>query len=455
MTQHSAAPIRLRDDRMPLLSAASVAALSAFVLIVLFPYFVGRVISLPYATFAVLWVYAVTALLRREGVTVKLALLITIPALTLLASYYFFALPDILTQSFGVLPAVIRAYLLVPPVAVVAGLLLLRDPLLPVFLRVLRIGAAALAVLAVVEYLRGSFLLPGNVSEIGLRKFQTVGGDGLTGGGGIRALVATEHPLVLATLLAAALPVALWGRRSPLRLAEAGLLLLGIYATGSTGPLVLGVLCIALAVFTPRRLRGADAVPRTLAAWALGVVFAVFAVLSVLVWEPVVDERSGADASTQYRFALFAMIPRIIAEHPFGFGIGQVPEGQLLIQHDGPVLDVATTVDSELVLLVIQFGLLGVAVFAAIVWVAVRGLLGGPDGRLLAAMLVMSTACGLFLSLHTWSALAPFWEVLIGAGIAAISSPRKGDEYPPRRRGQLTQESTISPVDSPAIPSIR
>ncbi|WP_210480606.1 O-antigen ligase family protein [Naasia sp. SYSU D00948] len=411
-----------------------IAALAALVFVMLFPAVVSRYVAVPYVVFTLLWVYAVTALMRREGLGARLAVVIAAPALVFAATYYVFSLPPVLVEPLGVLPAVIRAYLLVPPLAIVAGALLLRDPVLPLFLRMLRIGAAVLAVLALVEHIRGSFLFPGGISEIGLEKFTSVNGDSFLGGG-VRAVVATEHPLVLAAILATTLPITL-ARVTALRLAEALLLLLGIAATDSAGPFGLGIIAVLIVLLVPRSIRSSALVRPSTAAIAFTGMVVLCALLATFVWEPAVDERAGVDASTQYRFALYALAPDILADYPLGYGIGEKPAGVLLLEHNGIPLDVSKTVDSELVLLMIQFGIVGALAFLTVLWLGVRRLAAGGEGRLLSAMLVMLTACGLFLALHTWSGLAPLWEILIGAVIATHRSPRKGDPAVSPSEGQ-------------------
>ncbi|MCU1569992.1 MAG: hypothetical protein JWR33_733 [Naasia sp.] len=423
-----------------LMDGLRVVALAALLAGTFFPYLVGAALQLSYLMFGALWLYSVLALLRREGAGIRLASAILFPALLVAAAYFVYSLPDVLTAPLGVLPGVIREYLLVPPVAIMAGALLLRDSLLPLFLNLLRIFALLTAVLAVVEYLRGGFLFPGNVSELALRKFQTVNVDSLPGGG-IRALVATEHPLILAALLAAALPLSL-RRRSLLGVVEAVVLIAGIFATGSVGPLGLAVAALLIGLLLPSSRRGRSLLGAAATGWLYLAGVAVFLALTVLVWSPVVDQRAGADASTQYRFALYALIPRIISTHFFGYGVGEVPAGELFLNHNGPALDVANTVDSELMLLVIQGGIIGLALFFGVLWIAVRFVTRGGEGQALAVVLLLTTLSGFFLALHVWSSMGAFWEVLLGAGIAAMVRPRTGAE----KQEQLPEESPLESV---------
>lgn len=427
-----------------------VLAFAGFLAGVFFPYLVQRAVPLPYEMFAVLWLYSVAELVRRDRLSLRVAAVIVLPALLLVSSYYFFSLPAAVTTQFGVFGGVIREYLLVPPIAVVAGALLLRDPRLPLMLQLVRAVALITAVLAVVEYLRGSFLFPGNVSVVGLSRWKSADLDSLPGGG-LRALVATEHPLVLGALLATAVPLALRRPRSPRRLVEAVVLLAGIYATGSSGPLLLAVGVVLVGLLLPQARWGRPILPAAGAKAIFVAALGVFLALTVFVWQPVVDQRTGVDASTQYRFALYSLLPRIISTHFFGYGVGEVPAGRLLLEHNGPSLDAATTVDSELMLLVIQGGVIGLLLFSVILFVAYRALLRAGEGQVIAAMLFVLTMSGLFLALHVWASMGPFWEVLIGAVIASWSRPRKGAEGIPAFPEEST-EATIPPAPTSRIP---
>jgi hypothetical protein len=176
------------------------------------------------------------------------------------------------------------------------------------------------------------------------------------------------------------------------------------------------LLAIVISLFVARRPLGA-----AFGRWAVRAVplfgIAFLGVCAVLT--PVIEPDSPLDPSSQYRFGLYSLIPRIFAEHPFGYGGGIIPRGELLIEQLGGTIDVARTVDSELVLSVIQYGILGYVAYFVILWVSARASFVSGPTRVAAISALMFTVTGFFLALHVWVSVLPIWAFLLGITVFA------------------------------------
>lgn len=392
------------------------AGFAAMVATAFFPYFATMVFNPGFIAAGGLAVYAIAELLRRGRLTAWLPYWAVVTPIGFAATYLLGSSSPIELAQMGPLPDLVRDAVLLIPTGIAAGIVAATDPRIRQLFAVVRIAALLSAGLALIEFVRGAQLFPGNALDkihAGNSSVDAL----LLDGGGIRAIVAADHPLVLAALLAATVPLALASTPRWRGICEALILAAGIRATDSDGPLGLALLAIVVSLFVARRPLGA-----TFGRWAsravpiFGIGFLAFCATLV----PVIDPDSPLDPSSQYRFGLYSLIPRIFVEHPFGYGAGIIPRGELLIEQLAGTIDVARTVDSELVLSVIQYGILGYVTYFAIVWLSVRASFVPGATRIAAVAALMITVTGFFLALHVWVSVLPIWAFLLGIAIFAV-----------------------------------
>ena len=224
-----------------------------------------------------------------------------------------------------------------------------------------------------------------------------------------RASVFVQHPIVLGIMLVLAMTMT--GRLSRRSAILGGsLLLVGILSTGSSGPTGVGV-----AVFIVILFPGVGAFVGRHASISSGLVVAfgaAVAIASTSVWSNALNDNTNDQYDTQYRFALYSFLPRMLENHPFGYGASGMPYGVYIIYSHvrGPV-DAARTLDAEPVLLASQIGILGLAVF---VWSGVFAARMWRDERGASFALLALLACGLTAALHAWAELTAIWSALIG-----------------------------------------
>jgi hypothetical protein len=229
-------------------------------------------------------------------------------------------------------------------------------------------------------------------------------------GGQPRAVLASEHALVLGVMFAASIPM-LKATGFKMLPVMSLLLVAGCWATGSRGPLLMAVL-----LFLVQLVPNLDNVMRAahgLLKATVGALAILFVILIFFVWEPIAYGASGGDYSTEYRFAIYALLPGILTEVPFGYGLAGIPEGRwLFVSELRGIRDLSATVDSEVVYSALTFGVLGLCAILFALWVNIAALrhqyATGMTG-------LVVTICGLFLALHAWDTLGPFWLITIGA----------------------------------------
>lgn len=237
--------------------------------------------------------------------------------------------------------------------------------------------------------------------------------------GQIRAIVASEQPLVLGTVLAACIPLVMYCRLGKPRL-TAAVLMIGSYSTGSRAPTALAALFFLLQ-FVPGAVHFARQRYRA-ARFAWITTLLGLMSFSFFVWTPVIAGSSGMGFSTQYRTAMYSLLPNILQEAPFGYGFGPIPTGRWLMSAKlYGVVDLAVTVDSELVYSALGFGFLGVGAFAIATYIGVAAM--RYDYAISASCTVISVA-GLILALHAWDSVGPFWYLLIGGACWTIVDGR-------------------------------
>ena len=316
------------------------------------------------------------------------------------------------------------------PLFAALGWLIYRSDGARTYLYVFLGFASVVAILALTESFVGVSLLGRDV------EFASSQREGPT-----RALVGAEHVLVLGATLAAAVPFALKLKRLPSQLIVSLLLAAGCWATGSRAPaLICGLIAIVQLVPALVRL-----LQRYL--WILHslvvVVLAVLAYFTVAVWKPYIAGASGVDYSSNYRGAIYSLLPDFLASHPFGYLLQAIPLGVWVVPSElrGPV-DIAESVDSEIIYAVFGLGWIGLAFFLAALFVSIASIKHDVSVGLAALSL---TALGFILSLHGWDAMSPFWYLLLGISAGLTGSSLIAG----RRKHRLTR---VSATDTVALP---
>ena len=225
-----------------------------------------------------------------------------------------------------------------------------------------------------------------------------------------RAVAGTEHPIVLGMMLSAAIPLLL-GLRWSVRILGVAVLLVGVFTTGSAGPMAASVI-LSLVVLFARRDRAEQ---RGVAFIGIGAiaVFAVLAYNALSVWTTRLSDQNMADYNDQYRLAIYSMVPRMLSEAPFGYGLAGLPPGEYYVQSTWlGLMDVSKTLDSEFVLLVAKIGLFGVALAAVAVFFAVRAL---AYNRMIGLVFLAFLMNSFTVALHAWPGVAVATGYLFGA----------------------------------------
>ena len=240
--------------------------------------------------------------------------------------------------------------------------------------------------------------------------------------GAQRAILASEHPLVLAALLVAATPLAVTLIARPsLRVVAVVVLFGGIFATDSRGAVVVFIVSLALALWSRRGERLSSGKAGALVSFPL-VIISIAAVVawafSVAPSDTVLSSSDGTEASSQYRVVLYQYLLLSLREMPLGWGLGGLPEHTYIVPSAFGIKDLALTVDSEPALLVFKWGWLGLAFFGALLlWLAGRRRFLEPFG-IASLSIVLS---GVFLALSSWTGLPVALAMLLGATTASTS----------------------------------
>ena len=235
-----------------------------------------------------------------------------------------------------------------------------------------------------------------------------------------RAVVGSDHPLVLGLLLAASIPTTSVLRNKRQVLVAFSLLIGGVYATGSRGPLVISLVAGAcLIVLRNPKWRESVSGPLN---FVIVFGFLVLSYFAAFVWSSEIVGSSGYDYSSGYREALYSLLPQMLTDFPFGAGFGDLPSGVYTINSDFLGLqDVSRTIDSEVVYLALQAGLFGVGIYLAAIWISARALRFDATVAIFALTLGLG---GLFLALHAWDSVGPIWLLAVGLS-AGVASPRR------------------------------
>ena len=300
----------------------------------------------------------------------------------------------------------LQNYLILAPLALIAGALIAGSKSSKSYIVGWQLISLALVPLAIFEYLTTTSLFGRNylyfLSEYG------------TG----RALLMADHPIILGVLWVVGIALLSFTRmkiRVPLALA----FFAGILSTGSAGPIAVGAMALLVVMF-PKLLayvgRRGKAVGALL---TLGI--AVAAYPSLTVWEPKIAGATIDAYSTGYRPALYSLVPDILAHVPFGYGIEGIPRGVWYLDSSrAGARDIALTVDSELVYIVLIFGWAGLAAFLGLLVIALRCLKTSPE---LSLTLFCLVACGLTVALTAWSTMTAVLVLVVGATLRQLRRP--------------------------------
>ncbi|MBM7806998.1 putative membrane protein [Geodermatophilus bullaregiensis] len=235
--------------------------------------------------------------------------------------------------------------------------------------------------------------------------------------GHLRAALLSEHPIVLSALLLVALPAAMRLGRVSWRLSTGTLLLAGIYCTQSRGALVAGLVYLVVQLLTDRSWQGATR-SRSLLVPATVLMVAAIAVgllISPPGIEATVTSSDGAQSSVEYRGVLYSLISESLSARPLGWGFAGLPHGVYLIPSPVGVLDVADTVDSELVLLVFEYGLIGLGLFVLVASLCVDRVVRASDVPNDAFALLVFVS--LFLAIHAWTGVGALAFILLSCAV--------------------------------------
>lgn len=271
------------------------------------------------------------------------------------------------------------------------------------------LGVAALvSVLAISESLLGQSLF-GREYE-----FATSQREGLT-----RALVGSENVLVLGAILATLVPLSLKFRRLRIQLVVSAVLVAGVWATGSRAPALICTAIAAVQLFPVLRallVRFLWVVQALAAAAVAGLAY-----MSLFVWAPFIAGATGLEYSSNYRGAIYSLVPQFLADRPLGYLLQTAPEGRWLVDSElHGAVDIARSVDSEIVYAIFGLGWIGLALFCAAVFVSIAAIKYDVAIGLSALTL---TSLGFILALHGWDAMSPLWYSLLGICSGAVILP--------------------------------
>lgn len=326
-------------------------------------------------------------------------------------------------------------YVVLFPLMLAMGYAISGSGLGPRTARLLVYAAIVMGFLAILERLRGSFFVAGGYENAGR----------LVRDGAIRSIVFAEHPLVLSVLLIAAVPFVqtTFKNRLPCFLAYV-LLASGIVATNSRGALTLTVVWFLLTwAFRLGILR------HTGARWtkAVGVGAAAAGLLTLLLGTGAenLSSTSAVDASAEYRSSLYYFAAQSMLDQPLGWGLTGLPPGTYVASSYFGPLDIAKTIDSEVALVMFDFGWIGLLGFLYLAYVLTKGQrLKTPFGQ--SALLV--TASGSYLALHAWAGLGSMWFLLIGMAIGSAKTQAMWDILKPKPRPGANLEDGAVSIDS-------
>jgi hypothetical protein len=239
-------------------------------------------------------------------------------------------------------------------------------------------------------------------------------------GGIARAVVGSSHPLVLGVLFAALIP---WGVSRNLlpRVCWASWMAIGAYCTGSEGPTYISIALMFVVIAPP--LRELIARRIAIAYLAFFIVLATLVYYSAFVWDIYVQGADSVSFSRGYREGMYSLFIDVVLAHPLGYQGAGIPTGEWLLvtQYKG-VRDLAVSIDSELVYLAFEWGIVGCAFF---IFTVLVGLKCYRYNQSVALTLLALSGCGFFVATHAFLELGIFWMLAIGCA-GSIAMPYAG-----------------------------
>lgn len=301
------------------------------------------------------------------------------------------------------------------PVSALAGWMLVRSGKIIQYLSWLLVVGVVTVIPAIYEYQTNTRVL--RLVYDYLFPHLNIQAATLVRNGHTRAIVGADHPLVLGAIFLALIPIAMYlGGRY--RYFSVIALYVGILVTGSNGPVIVGGLMLVVCLFPP--VAGA-----VLSRWQPLIAFLTAIAIFLFVgatwfWTPQIHGVSTTSVSNEYRGALYDLLPKLLTHRPFGYGLGGLPSNTWYVsQTTGGIRDIATSIDSELVFAVAQFGFFALFAF---VLIAVIGALASVRNQAVGLSSLSTTLVGLFLAIHSWQSLATLWYLEFGACAALVFS---------------------------------
>ncbi|TFC56971.1 MULTISPECIES: hypothetical protein [unclassified Cryobacterium] len=290
--------------------------------------------------------------------------------------------------------------LILLPLFAATGVQIMRSGMGKTYLTVGISAATLVALLALVEF-------AGDFSVLGREyTFLTSQREGPT-----RALVGSEHVLVLGATLAAFVPLTSVIQRAPLRLTAGAVILLGTWASGSRVPAAIATL-VFLVQSVPVVKRFIVRNTRYLVLLA-AVATAALAICATFVWSPYIGGESGLDFSANYRFASYAVLPQILLTLPLGYLLVGAPAGAWVVGSESRgQVDLGMSADSELLYAAFTLGWVGVLVYLIVLLGSLRTL---QESFAVGAAASSIAVMGFSLALHGWDGMSNLWYLLIGA----------------------------------------
>jgi hypothetical protein len=240
--------------------------------------------------------------------------------------------------------------------------------------------------------------------------------------GWVRSIVGSENPLVLGVLLLCGISFTQYFSNTNIRRLATVVLLLGIVATGSRGPAVIGLGVAAIANSRRTQLILMK-VSRTLSAtFIIGYFALVYA--SFFIFQPTVTATSDFQYSSNHRLAMHALIPNILSYFPRGTFPKLLPSGYFLIYfQQGIIVDLSRTIDSELVYLVGQWGWLGIIIVGLVVYIVSRSLERVNPITICGFAIMIA---GSFVAVSTWRSLGTLSFALLGYSLKSVLRKSNG-----------------------------
>ena len=298
-------------------------------------------------------------------------------------------------------PGTFAVFLITFPTSFLLGKILVKGNKLDRYLVIYQQVSLAVAVLAIYEW--------GTSSRIFVSSRATYVDPS-------RASVGLDHPIILGMFLALAIPVFSTFTKSAIyKYTSVFLLLFGVYASGSSGPLAIAI--GATVIFNIDILQKIWIKSGKTLSWILFPVLGYCAYLAYNVWQPIIADYTIDQYSDGYRVALYALVPQFLKDAPLGFGPeGLPPNSYFIFSLFRGIRDVSVSVDSEIAFLIVKFGLVGLVFFVWQFWLGLRRL---QDSPLCASMLVMISLTGTVVALHAWNTTSVLWFLLIGVCFAS------------------------------------